>query len=142
MGTDNKSTARRRDVVTREDPPYRAVADELRRQIRAGRFKPGERVPSSRQLEKDYVIANMTARSALRVLADEGLIYNVTGRGNFVSDPLPAEPSADEQTEGQPAKLHSAEYRELSKRLDELNAQIEGMRDIFQRLAAFTQPQK
>ncbi len=55
-----------------DTPPYRLVAEELRRQIRSGRLKPGERVPSSRDLEATYEIANMTARSALRMLRDEG----------------------------------------------------------------------
>ncbi|MFC7306066.1 GntR family transcriptional regulator [Streptomyces monticola] len=125
-----------------ESPPYRKVAAELRRQIRAGRYKPGERVPSSRDLEAEYGIANMTARSALRVLADEGLVYNVTGRGNFVSDPLPAGPSADEQAESGAERMHSAEYEELSARLDQISAAVDEMREVFERLATITQPRK
>ncbi|ELP63897.1 hypothetical protein STRTUCAR8_05727 [Streptomyces turgidiscabies Car8] len=31
-------------------------------------------------------MANMTARSALNVLRDEGLIYTIHGRGSFVAD--------------------------------------------------------
>ena len=71
-------------------PPYLLAADAIRREIAAGRIKPGERVPSYRELEERFGIANMTARSALRVLREEGLIYTVQGRGSFVTDSPPA----------------------------------------------------
>ncbi|NED34861.1 SCO5717 family growth-regulating ATPase [Streptomyces sp. SID8499] len=67
-------------------PPYQHAADELRRDIRRGRIKPGEQMPSVRELQERFGIANMTARSALNVLRDEGLIYTIHGRGSFVAD--------------------------------------------------------
>ncbi|AGP56303.1 winged helix-turn-helix domain-containing protein [Streptomyces rapamycinicus] len=125
-------------------PPYRLVADELRQLIRSGRIKPGERVPSSRDLEAKYDIANMTARSALRVLRDEGLIYSTPGRGNFVVDPLPPEseePPGAGETEGR-RRMPSAEYLELSERLDALTAKVDDLLGVFQQLASFTERQK
>ncbi|MFI1533910.1 winged helix-turn-helix domain-containing protein [Streptomyces anandii] len=67
-------------------PPYQHAADELRRDIKQGRFKPGEQMPSVRELQERFGVANMTARSALNVLRDEGLIYTIHGRGSFVAD--------------------------------------------------------
>ena len=67
-------------------PPYQHAADELRRDIKQGRFKPGEQMPSVRELQERFGVANMTARSALNVLRDEGLIYTIHGRGRFVAD--------------------------------------------------------
>jgi DNA-binding FadR family transcriptional regulator len=67
-------------------PPYQHAADELRREIKAGRYKPGEQLPSYRELQERFSVANMTARSALGVLRQEGLIYTIQGRGSFVSD--------------------------------------------------------
>ncbi|MCI3240883.1 GntR family transcriptional regulator [Streptomyces spinosisporus] len=67
-------------------PPYQHAADELRREIKAGRYKPGEQLPSYRELQERFQVANMTARSALGVLRDEGLIYTIQGRGSFVAD--------------------------------------------------------
>ncbi|MFF8728123.1 GntR family transcriptional regulator [Streptomyces sp. NPDC015171] len=125
-------------------PPYRLVADELRQQIRSGRIKPGERVPSSRDLEAQYEIANMTARSALRVLRDEGLIYSTPGRGNFVIDPLPPEtgPKASQgEPEGQQG-MPTPEYAELSQRLDALNAKVDSLLGIFEQLRSLTEPPK
>ncbi|MEW2088362.1 GntR family transcriptional regulator [Streptomyces sp. NPDC006682] len=67
-------------------PPYQHAADELRRDILKGRIKPGEQMPSIRELQERFGVANMTARSALNVLRDEGLIYTIHGRGSFVAD--------------------------------------------------------
>ncbi|MGW6459001.1 GntR family transcriptional regulator [Streptomyces sp. NPDC055078] len=67
-------------------PPYQHAADELRRDIVKGRLKAGEQMPSIRELQARFGVANMTARSALNVLRDEGLIYTIHGRGSFVAD--------------------------------------------------------
>ncbi|MFF8649828.1 GntR family transcriptional regulator [Streptomyces griseoluteus] len=74
-------------------PPYQHAADELRRDIKQGRFKPGQQMPSVRELQERFGVANMTARSALNVLRDEGLIYTIHGRGSFVADV--ADPSGE-----------------------------------------------
>ncbi|MGR3939524.1 GntR family transcriptional regulator [Streptomyces sp. BRA346] len=67
-------------------PPYQQAAEAIRSDIKAGKIKPGEQLPSHRELQERFGIANMTARSALRVLRDEGLIYTVQGRGSYVAD--------------------------------------------------------
>ncbi|WP_327316277.1 GntR family transcriptional regulator [Streptomyces sp. NBC_01235] len=67
-------------------PPYQHAADELRRDVLQGRIKPGEQMPSIRELQDRFGVANMTARAALNVLRDEGLIYTIHGRGSFVAD--------------------------------------------------------
>ncbi|MCP9209936.1 GntR family transcriptional regulator [Streptomyces sp. NEAU-Y11] len=67
-------------------PPYQQAAEAIRSEIAAGKIKPGEQLPSHRRLQERFGIANMTARSALRVLRDEGLIYTVQGRGSYVAD--------------------------------------------------------
>ncbi|MEU5214700.1 GntR family transcriptional regulator [Streptomyces sp. NPDC020807] len=68
-------------------PPYRRVADVLRDEILRGDLKPGQQLPSHRELQERFEVANMTARSALRVLRDEGLIHTVQGRGSYVLPP-------------------------------------------------------
>ncbi|MGA5584407.1 GntR family transcriptional regulator [Streptomyces thermodiastaticus] len=75
-----------RDKKPDRRPPYQHAADELRREIKQGRFKPGQQMPSVRELQERFGVANMTARSALNVLRDEGLIYTIHGRGSFVAD--------------------------------------------------------
>ena len=55
-------------------PPYRQIADDLRGQIKNGRLKPGERVPSNKALSERYSVATATIRSALDELRNEKLI--------------------------------------------------------------------
>ncbi|WP_433573647.1 winged helix-turn-helix domain-containing protein [Streptomyces sp. CA-251247] len=54
---------------------YQLIADDLREQIRSGQFKPGEQIPSMRFLRDYHQVADMTARSAVRVLEEEGLVH-------------------------------------------------------------------
>ncbi|MCC9311889.1 GntR family transcriptional regulator [Kitasatospora sp. RB6PN24] len=72
-------------------PPYVQTADALRKEIQDGRFPPGSKLPSARELQDRFGIANSTAQNALRQLKDEGLIYSVQGRGVFVRTPSPRE---------------------------------------------------
>lgn len=54
-------------------PPYRLIADELRRRITSGDLQPGDVVPSETVLAEEHGVAAETARRALGVLAAEGL---------------------------------------------------------------------
>ena len=65
-------------------PIYLQIAAILRRQIQRGEIAPGRPVPSETQLMGEHGVARLTARKAVRVLADEGLVEVVQGRGAFV----------------------------------------------------------
>ena len=63
---------------------YKQIADHLREAIGRGTLGPADQLPSEAQLMAHYGVARMTARSALRVLIDEGLITAEHGRGVYV----------------------------------------------------------
>lgn len=65
-------------------PPYLQIADDLRRQIKTGRYRPGDRLPSLPAMSEDYGSASETVRRALRTLRDEGLVATQSTRGTFV----------------------------------------------------------
>ncbi|MGW4894583.1 winged helix-turn-helix domain-containing protein [Kitasatospora sp. NPDC004240] len=65
--------------------PFRLIADQLRREIKAGAPAPGTRLPSARQLQQRFEVASSTVQGALAVLKREGLVYSVQGRGSYVS---------------------------------------------------------
>lgn len=67
-------------------PAYLQVADDLRANISGGTFKPGERLPSGRELARRYGVAPMTISHALDVLRQEQLVEAYQGRGVFVTD--------------------------------------------------------
>src|SRR5215467_184682 len=63
---------------------YKQIADHLRTAIARRRLREGDQLPSETQLMTHYGVARMTARHALRVLQDEGLITAEHGRGVYV----------------------------------------------------------
>ena len=67
-------------------PVYLQIAAILRAAIERGDYPPGRPVPSESRLMQEHGVARLTARKAVRVLADEGLVEVVPGRGAFVAD--------------------------------------------------------
>ncbi|WP_431776559.1 GntR family transcriptional regulator [Streptomyces cucumeris] len=63
------------------------VLDELTADIQAGRYEPGERIPSEAELCERHKVARETARRAVRVLRERGLVVTEWGKGTFVSRP-------------------------------------------------------
>jgi DNA-binding transcriptional regulator YhcF (GntR family) len=66
---------------------YQAVAAELRRRITSGELKPGDRVPSTRALVRDFGVAMATATKALQALQAERLVHPSPGVGTVVGPP-------------------------------------------------------
>ena len=64
--------------------PSRRLARELRTAIATGDLQPGAKLPSERTLSAEYGVARNTAREAIRLLAEEGLVTIEHGRGVFV----------------------------------------------------------
>ncbi|MFK4801595.1 GntR family transcriptional regulator [Streptomyces sp. MPA0124] len=75
-------------IIDREGPvpPYRQIANDLRRKIEDGTIPPGRRIPSIVEMEQEYEVARDTLRKATQVLKDEGLVETVKGMGIFVVD--------------------------------------------------------
>ena len=65
-------------------PPSRTIAETIRSQIESGELPPGAQLPSERELARTYGTARNTAREAVRILSDAGLVITDHGRGNFV----------------------------------------------------------
>ncbi|MEU4806829.1 GntR family transcriptional regulator [Actinosynnema sp. NPDC023587] len=55
-------------------PPYQRIVAEITRRITDGELNPGDRVPSARQVAKEWDVALATAAKALTALRQEGLV--------------------------------------------------------------------
>lgn len=66
-------------------PVYMQVADILRARIESGQLIPDRPVPSESQLQQEFGVARGTARKAIAVLREQGLVVTVKGRGSYVS---------------------------------------------------------
>jgi DNA-binding transcriptional regulator YhcF (GntR family) len=74
-------------TAQRPEPPYRRIAAELRARILAGELRPGERLPSIRQLAQRWGVAIATATKVMAALRDDGLVAARVGAGTVVSAP-------------------------------------------------------
>ncbi|MGW6282802.1 GntR family transcriptional regulator [Kribbella sp. NPDC055071] len=70
-----------------DEAPYLVIAGEIRRRISVGELKPGDRVPSTRALVRDFGVAMATATKALQVLQQERLVHASPGVGTVVGPP-------------------------------------------------------
>ncbi|OFX26769.1 MAG: hypothetical protein A2Z07_00305 [Armatimonadetes bacterium RBG_16_67_12] len=68
-------------------PLHRQLGAVLSRHIRTGRFRPGERIPSEREICDTYGISRTTVRQTIGVLVAAGLLVRVPAKGTFVARP-------------------------------------------------------
>lgn len=68
-------------------PQYQVIASAIQERIASGRYKPGARIPSIRQLAEDFGCNKLTVQRAFEILKKEGLIENRVGSGSFVRFP-------------------------------------------------------
>ncbi|MBN1671393.1 MAG: GntR family transcriptional regulator [Kiritimatiellae bacterium] len=68
-------------------PAYVRLEGEVRRRIETGELGPGAQLPIERDLCRQHGVSRSTVRKALGLLAADGLILPIAGRGTFVTDP-------------------------------------------------------
>ena len=66
------------------EPIYRAIADDLRRQIETGELRPGQQLRTEIELREHYNASRNTIRDAIKLLVTRGLIETRPGQGTFV----------------------------------------------------------
>lgn len=65
---------------TSSKPMYEKIFDEVKESILTEAYKPGERVPSEKELAETYSVSRITSKKALEMLAAERLIVRKPGR--------------------------------------------------------------
>lgn len=91
-------------MAAKVDPPYLRIVAELRRRIADGELAPGDRVPSTRQITREWGVALATATKALATLRRAGLVLAKPRVGHVVSGPEPG-----------PARRHRSTDQELNR---------------------------
>lgn len=72
-------------------PLHRQIYDAWRSGILCGRFRGGERVPSTRELARSLAVSRSTVTQAYEQLIAEGYLQSSHGAGTFVCRELPEE---------------------------------------------------
>jgi len=109
---------------------YKQVVDAVAADIRAGRLKPGTRLPTHRRLAQAHGLSLATASRAYAELQAMGLVIGETGRGTFVRDTsYPREMDID-------LRQASGRSIDLNFNYPAVPGQTPQLRDALRRLAA------
>lgn len=71
---------------TSDKPVYLQIADRLTKSVLSGEYKPGEQIPSVRQLALEAAVNPNTIQHAFVELENNGLIISRNTVGRFVTD--------------------------------------------------------
>ena len=67
-----------------DGPIYRQLADQVLAGVKSGLLKPGDRLPTERELAAQLGVARGTVRKAYRELADNNLVQVIQGSGVYI----------------------------------------------------------
>lgn len=71
-------------------PITRQIAEQIRTRCASGALRPGDRLPSVRQLAQELAVNQNTVLRVYERLTAEGLLERRHGDGTYVADRLPA----------------------------------------------------
>lgn len=63
---------------------YKKIKQSICEQIKSGKYPPGGRIPTEREMCEIYGVSRITIRRALGELEDDGILIREQGRGTFV----------------------------------------------------------
>lgn len=69
-----------------ERPIYQQIIDEFKRAVARGDLKPGDRIPSQRELATQARVNPNTVQRAYREMEWMGLVETLRGQGTFVTN--------------------------------------------------------
>lgn len=91
-------------------PLYEQIYEEIREKIEERGYRVGDRLPSEKELSEQYHVSRITSKKAVELLAEEGLVTRIPGKGTFVIEhqemPKALEIPADSMTEKKPLPDH------------------------------------
>jgi DNA-binding GntR family transcriptional regulator len=71
------------DAQGNDRAPYERIVEHFRAQIEAGELRPGDRLPTVREIAETWSVARQTANKAISTLSHAGLV-STAGRGGTV----------------------------------------------------------
>lgn len=72
------------------EAPYLRIVTAIKDRIARGELRPGDRIPSTRQITRDWGVAMATATKVITTLRDEGVVDTKPGAGTVVRATQPA----------------------------------------------------
>ncbi len=108
------------------DPIYRQIVEQLRRLVSAGQLRPGDALPSVREVAAAHAINPMTVSRAYSQLEGEGVLERLRGKGMVVAAGVAATGSVQARMRQlDPALREAARHsRELELPVDRVLARL------------------
>jgi DNA-binding LacI/PurR family transcriptional regulator len=78
-------------------PRYRQIYEALLMEISSGKLKPGDQIPSEKELCESFQVSRITSKKALEMLVANHLISRQRGKGSFVVETSPM-PGPEQKT--------------------------------------------
>lgn len=69
-----------------DQPIYEQITQQIKQAIITGKLKPGDALPSIRNLAKELKISVMTTKRAYQDLERDGFIETFAGKGSYVAE--------------------------------------------------------
>lgn len=70
----------------RSERLFERIVEQIERQVALGNLKPGDRLPSERELCDQFSVSRTAVREAMKALTLQGLVSVLPGRGTFITD--------------------------------------------------------
>ncbi|MFB4197743.1 GntR family transcriptional regulator [Streptomyces carpaticus] len=130
--------------IERPMPPYMQVIVHIRGQIHSGELRPGDLMPSDRQIASEWGVSRATAQKVITGLRAEGLVETVTGVGTRVLGSEPTHYSGNDRassvrrtgriyTTGEYARITAAEITPAPAEVAQV-LQVEVGADVIRRV--------
>ena len=113
-------------------PIYLQVINELKKRMVKGELKPGEKMPSNRELAVLFKVNLNTAARIYREMESMGLCYTKRGIGTFVSE-------EDDMISGLKKEMAEELVRNFMQEMEDLGFQ---KGDIIDRIADYKEEEK
>ena len=113
-------------------PIYLQVINELKKRMVKGELKPGEKMPSNRELAVLFKVNQNTAARIYRETESMGLCYTKRGIGTFVSE-------EDDMISGLKKEMAEELVRNFMQEMEDLGFQ---KGDIIDRIADYKEEEK
>jgi len=65
---------------------YEEIVSSIEEQITKGKLKPGDRLPSERELSEQFDVSRTAVREAVKALREKGMVVVHPGRGTFITN--------------------------------------------------------
>ena len=113
-------------------PIYLQVINELKKRMVKGELKPGEKMPSNRELAVLFKVNQNTAARIYREMESMGLCYTKRGIGTFVSE-------EDDMISGLKKEMAEELVRNFMQEMEDLGFQ---KGDIIDRIADYKEEER